>query len=348
MPEPLSPTVQDFFISHVASDKEWAEWLVWLLESKGYRPVCVPENDWGANPVALVDQTLRQASCVIPLLSVGFFTSPLARAEWTPKFDPTGAKRELLPIRVGRVEVEGLLKPITYVDLVDLDEKEAILKLESALARLQVEPANPTVPGGKQSKPDFPYLRIDVLIEYCDTEFERVKDLRAELESKQYTVYEDLWKLAGGTPSRNSPVPASVRPKCRAVCVGDAPFLWARSEIQGALNRQQNDTALRVVPILYPGSPETKLREAFDEIQTWADAIHAFTILESAFTGRPLGTRETAESPRTPSPQAKKRSYEIVLEELHRLGELNLLHPDVLKEGQRQAVTEMINAIHAR
>jgi len=345
MPEPSPPPVHDFFISHVAGDKEWADWLVWLLESKGYRPVCVRDDLWGANNVALVDQTLRQVSRVIPLLSPAFLSSPLTSSQWTAKFtqDPIGAKRELLPIRVGSVEVTGLLEPVAYVDLVDLDESGAIRKLEDALASLPIQPANPQKPADVARRPDFPYRRVDFLIEYWFTESARVTDLQARLESSPHTVLADPWLLDGVTPSRKSPVPASVRPKCRVVCVGsDTPFRWARSEIQDALKGQQNDTSLRVVPILFPGSPDTKLRAAFDEIQIWADASHAFAILKSAITGEPIGAQEF------PPSDPQKPKAELFLEALKRLDNLGLVTPVVLQEGQRQGIADLRNEIYGR
>ena len=43
--------------------------------------------------------------------------------------DPTGEKRLLIPVRVRPVELTGLLKPIVYIDLVDITEKNEARQL---------------------------------------------------------------------------------------------------------------------------------------------------------------------------------------------------------------------------
>ena len=83
--------------------------------------------------------------CLIP----DFLTSLFTRPEWAAAFvgDPTGEERKLLPVRVRECKPGGLLKALSYIDLVDLDEETA---KNALLAGVKLERAKPISP------PPFP------------------------------------------------------------------------------------------------------------------------------------------------------------------------------------------------
>ena len=65
--------------------------------------------------------------------------------------DPKSEQGALLPIRVQKCEVEGLLGPIIYIDLVDLDEATAHKTLLVGVGRGRGKPETaPGFPGGGQ------------------------------------------------------------------------------------------------------------------------------------------------------------------------------------------------------
>ena len=87
--------------------------------------------------------------------------------QWYAAFgkDPTGKDRKLVPVRVERCELEGLVPQIVYIDLVGLDEKDAEDKLLSGVKRERAKPTErPPYPAASAppsletvcNKPPFP------------------------------------------------------------------------------------------------------------------------------------------------------------------------------------------------
>jgi WD40 repeat protein/transcriptional regulator with XRE-family HTH domain len=115
----------DFFISYSLSDEDWATWIAHELEAAGYR-VMIQSWDFvpGTHFLDFIDRGIREAAAVIAVLSKHYLTSRYGRLEWMAALraaeDPSAAK--LLPVRVEDVVLDGLLAPITFVDLVGLDD----------------------------------------------------------------------------------------------------------------------------------------------------------------------------------------------------------------------------------
>src|ERR1700693_2187259 len=113
---------KDFFISYTSADRRWAEWIAWYLEEAGYSTIL---QAWdfhaGENFVLDMDTATRQSERTITVLSPDYFASRFTPSEWAAAFrrDPTGEQGILLPVRVRPCEVEGLLGPISSIDLVD-------------------------------------------------------------------------------------------------------------------------------------------------------------------------------------------------------------------------------------
>lgn len=135
--QPSSLTKKDFFISFSKVDRDWAEWIATQLEQAGYSTVF---QAWdfqpGANFIQEMDKSRQEAKHIMPLLSPDYLNSYYTRPEWAVAFrdDPKGEQRLLVPVRVRPCEVTGLLQPISFIDLVGLDEPEASMRLLESLA----------------------------------------------------------------------------------------------------------------------------------------------------------------------------------------------------------------------
>src|SRR5205085_9256408 len=153
---------KDFFISYTSVDHAWAEWIAWCLEQENYSTII---QAWhfppGSNFVHAMDQALKQASRVIAVLSPEYEKSQYAKAEWMEAFrrDPLGKNGFLLPVRVKPCNVEGLLGPIIYIDLVGVDEQTARERLLAGARRKQKPPIHvqfPTTLAAPLKQPPFP------------------------------------------------------------------------------------------------------------------------------------------------------------------------------------------------
>ena len=145
---------KDFFISYTGADKKWAEWIAWQLEEAQYSTIL---QAWDFQPgmdfVLEMDKATRVARCTIVVLSPDYLSAQYTQPEWAVAFrrDPKSEKGALLPIRVQKCDVEGLLGPIIYIDLVDLDETTAHKTLLVGVGRERGKPETaPGFPGGGQ------------------------------------------------------------------------------------------------------------------------------------------------------------------------------------------------------
>ncbi len=141
-------TDKDFFISYTSADKKWAEWITWQLEEAQYSTIL---QAWdfrpGMNFVLEMDKAAKIARCTLVVLSPNYLNARYTQPEWAVAFrrDPEGEQRAVLPVRVQKCEVEGLLGPIIYIDLVDLEEATA---REALLAGVRNERGKPEMAPG--------------------------------------------------------------------------------------------------------------------------------------------------------------------------------------------------------
>jgi hypothetical protein len=152
--------VKDFFISYTSANCDWAEWIAWELEDAGYSTVI---QAWDFAParsfVEAMDRASKEAKSTLLVLSPAYCDSPNCKAEWQAAFaqDPTGEKGKLLPVRVLEFDVEGLLGPLVYVDLVGKDEEAAKTELLAAAKGGRRKPATaPSFPTPRAPAPPFP------------------------------------------------------------------------------------------------------------------------------------------------------------------------------------------------
>ena len=155
---------KDFFISYNKADGVWAEWMAWQLEEAGHTTVL---QAWdfrpGSNFVLSMDRAAREAERIIAVLSPNYLDAKFTQPEWASFFrkDPTGEAGLVVPVRVGQCDVDGLLGPIIYIDLVGQTEEDARRALLAGLERGRAKPAAaPVFPGTAErsvrERPSFP------------------------------------------------------------------------------------------------------------------------------------------------------------------------------------------------
>jgi hypothetical protein len=154
--------MKDFFISYTLADRPWAEWISWRLQEANYTVVVQFSHFTpGSNFVLDMHRSLSEAGRTIAILSPDYVTSLFANSEWAAVFvqDPTGAKGKLVPVRVRKCDLTGLLASIVYIDLVSLEEKTAVRTLLEGIASTEhkpILPDNPNIPGMQKQLPHFP------------------------------------------------------------------------------------------------------------------------------------------------------------------------------------------------
>ncbi|NEO29124.1 MAG: SUMF1/EgtB/PvdO family nonheme iron enzyme [Symploca sp. SIO3C6] len=155
---------RDFFISYNGADKAWAEWIAWILEEAGYS-VVIQAWDFrpGDNFVEEIQRAAAESEGTIALLSQNYLDTKYTHSEWQAAFvqDPQSKKWRLIPIRVGKCKLEGILRTLMYIDLVNLSEQKAQNAVLEALKDRSKPDSKPLFPGGRKkfqqdSKPVFP------------------------------------------------------------------------------------------------------------------------------------------------------------------------------------------------
>jgi hypothetical protein len=126
----------DFFVSYNRADRLWATGLADWLDQEGFTTI-LQEQDFvaGSNFVSEMHHAIKASHRFIMVLSPDYLSAKFPEAEWTAVFasDPTNERRTLIPVRVRECRPDGLLKPIVYIDLVQLDEKRARSKFISEI-----------------------------------------------------------------------------------------------------------------------------------------------------------------------------------------------------------------------
>lgn len=157
-------TSPDFFISYNSADTDWAQWIAWQLEAAGYSTI-VQAWDFrpGGNFVLAMQDAATRAKRTAALLSPQYLAALYTQPEWAAAFaqDPTGEKGTLVPIRIRECTPAGLLSPIVYIDLVNLDEATSSKVLLQGVRRERQKPTeSPPFPGIAAStmsaQPRFP------------------------------------------------------------------------------------------------------------------------------------------------------------------------------------------------
>ena len=156
---------KDFFISRTGADRQWAEWIGYVLEEEGYG---VHLQDWDFRPGKSFIREMQEGATLcrrtLAVLSPDYFKRPFSAIEWEAALtrDPTGAEHALITVRVRECDPPGLLARYPYIDLVGLDEAAARSTLVEGLREGRAKPTKrPPFPSGPSPPvpPAFPPLR---------------------------------------------------------------------------------------------------------------------------------------------------------------------------------------------
>ncbi len=155
----------DFFVSYTHADAKWAEWIAWQLEAAGYRvKIQAWDFDRGSHFVREMRQAAATADRTIAVVSAVYLKSAYGEAEWQAAWaaDPSGAGRNLIPIRIEDCPRPGSLSQLVGDDLFDLDAETATARLLATARGGRGKPATePLFPGhratvGTTPEPTFP------------------------------------------------------------------------------------------------------------------------------------------------------------------------------------------------
>lgn len=201
---------KDFFISYTKSDEKWAEWIAWQLEEAGYSTVVqIWDFKSGSNFILEMDKAIKGTQRTIAVYSPDFFQSLFTQPEWAATLirDPTGADGRLIPVRIRKCTPDGLLKAISYIDLVDSDTSTAkeILLRKITQERLKpksapIFPGQPTIstppqfPGSLPTLWNIPYRRNPNFI----GRDEQLEKLHESLTSGKYAAVTQAISGLGG------------------------------------------------------------------------------------------------------------------------------------------------------
>lgn len=144
--------LKDYFISYTGADREWAEWIAWIIEEKMKCTTIIQAWDFvpGSNFVLEMHKAASSASRTIAVLSPDYLRSAFAKPEWAAAFaqDPEGWNRKLVLVMVRDCTPDGLLIPIVHIKLMNLSEEEAKDALVKGLLGGRQKPAQaPAFPG---------------------------------------------------------------------------------------------------------------------------------------------------------------------------------------------------------
>ncbi|MEM9484320.1 MAG: tetratricopeptide repeat protein, partial [Cyanobacteria bacterium P01_F01_bin.116] len=117
----------------------------------------------GGNFVLDMQRAAAETDKTLVVLSEDYLNAEFTQPEWAAAFadDPTSLQRKVIPVRVGDCKPSGLLRPIVYVDLVDLEADDARQAILDALPERLKPESEPAFPKANQSKkpnkpPAFP------------------------------------------------------------------------------------------------------------------------------------------------------------------------------------------------
>ncbi|MFB4425571.1 FxSxx-COOH system tetratricopeptide repeat protein [Streptomyces sp. QL37] len=125
----------DLFLSYVAENRMWADWIESVLTRAGFRVV---PRDVSAEPGPVdANRAVETATRTVVLLSSAYLKSQRAVDLWERAVseDPGGGRRQLLPLRVSDVRLSAPYIDRNPVDLFRLDEVHATTALMRALDR---------------------------------------------------------------------------------------------------------------------------------------------------------------------------------------------------------------------
>lgn len=181
------------------------------------------------------------------------------------------------------------------------------------------------------------FERFDVFLSHSHLDAVWVeKNLARRLDNHGFRVWLDKWKLVPGEPWQPALARGIDEAHCCVVCIGEQVSSgWFQQVIQRAKNRQANDPAFRVIPVLLPNARDINVDD-FLELNVLVDFrdpdfARAFHVLVCGVKGIPPGPPP---SERTTSTRTSTTAEEM-LQELERLWRDNLITDPIKEEYMR-------------
>jgi tetratricopeptide (TPR) repeat protein len=156
-----APQPAEVFVSYIAADRTWAEWIRARIERSGHRVVLQTWNfEPDENLSARLQEALGATRWVVVVVSRAFLASPYAADEWTRTLrDASGGADRCLLVRVEQVTMPDHLtdeRVFQSVDLVGLEEPAAAQTLLDALAIRGLKPPGPGRGAAQRPVDDLP------------------------------------------------------------------------------------------------------------------------------------------------------------------------------------------------
>jgi tetratricopeptide (TPR) repeat protein len=229
-PEPT----KDFFLSYTGRDRTWAEWIAFTLEEAGYTTVIQAwDSRPGMNFVAMMNDATKQTERTIAVLSAAYLESEFGFAEWAAAFrrDPTGSQRRLVPVRIAACDVQGLLGPIVYVDLVGLDETQAKEQLLAGVKQGRAKPLHASFPGNASPQKSRRVLREPPVFPGSKTtRVENTGPVQGQNIGDGTTIHQYFGPVSTGAPLP-APVPAAPPQRIWNLPYPRNPFFTGRRDL---------------------------------------------------------------------------------------------------------------------
>jgi tetratricopeptide (TPR) repeat protein len=145
------PPQTDVYLSYVAEDRLWAEWIAAVVTQAGFRVLLPGNAQAGGNERDEAASAATAASRTVAIVSAAYLRSAqsLGVREAMAVADPAGANRRLIPVRVGDTRGSEPFADRTVLDLARRDATQAAEEILRALGR-------PPRPGDHDSSDPVP------------------------------------------------------------------------------------------------------------------------------------------------------------------------------------------------
>lgn len=165
----------DFFISFSSEDKDWAEWIAWILKNAGYKITKQSDFKLSDNFIINMEKSIQNSDYTLALFSEEYLKSVFTQMEWTAAL----IKQKLIPIRIKECEIPCIISPLISIDFVKLSEDAAKAHLLVSIEQLK-KPV--FFPASEKERPDFPKTQPqEILDQESEKLLIRLKKKRAEL-----------------------------------------------------------------------------------------------------------------------------------------------------------------------
>ena len=188
--------MKDFFVSYNRNDRQWAEWVAWILESEGYS-VVIQAWDFrpGGNFILDMQRAAAETQKTIAVLSSTYLASAFTQPEWAAAYadDPQSIKRKLIPVKVKECKPTGLLGQIVYVDLIGISEADAKVRLLASLKERVKPEIQPDFPADITTVEQPKYFQTTFPSQEKFSAIERVQKLKSQHLESRLIALEENW-----------------------------------------------------------------------------------------------------------------------------------------------------------